>query len=62
MPGKVKAGEDSKRPRGHKCYRNIYYEDKYIQYGAVKLLILGLWALGDAGSGGLSDTWGAGGW
>lgn len=28
---KVEVGGDSKRPRGSRCYRNIYYKGKYIQ-------------------------------
>lgn len=34
--GKVEAGEDTKRPRGHQCYRNVYYKDKYIQLWDIK--------------------------
>ena len=31
LQAKMEAGKDTKRPRGHQCYRNVYYKDKYIQ-------------------------------
>lgn len=41
---------------GTRCYRNVYYKDKYTQCGTLKLLILGLWDF--KGCSGLGDTWG----
>lgn len=40
----VKAdGTQAKVEAGNRCYRNVYYKDKYTQCATLNLLVLGPW-------------------